>query len=487
MPFVQQPFELRDNWRGDKIVVYKTPMGDETTLFNLTRPVTDIYEDIKQKINYYTKKEGPVPKPLRWIPAVINILDDTQDILYTGLMLAKPLLKKLPSRLIPGVGWAMVANDLLNAGTMTLGQAMTFGFKKPKVLTRDPKLRAKLLDPNRAFSEFMGKSGLRNKFGALLQGLQAADTLFNNGMKLGQIMGGISNGVWGTFKMVWDGLNPVLALYPFKQQATMRKDYQAIDQAARDIINGFYNAGKGAWNYFTGTFGPKRSTMEMKAARLLLQMPQLYNIIDGLDDEDVIKIIAAQNIAVGVLAEIPGQVPENRIDAITMLPFPRAIPVNPLSVRALREAGIDIEDMRPCLDPDIPWPSIGHSIDEALDNSWNLELKLRERAEHDMEKWAPVYLMARESGADIIEKITGVPETEYTTYDHDIVAAAMVADMDFQLIPPWKDKDLQTLFLAAMREAEVKGLDYPREEDWIAAAEKNGLKWRRKIPTMSQE
>jgi len=487
MPFVQQPFELRDNYRGDKIVVYKTPMGDETTLFNLTRPVTDIYEDIKQKINYYTQKEGPVPKPLRWIPAVINILDDTQDMLYTGLMLAKPLLKRLPTRIIPVVGWAMVANDLLNMGTTTLGQAMTLGFKKPKVLTRDPKLRAKLLDPSRAFSEFMGKSGLRNKFGALLQGLQAADTLFDKGMKLGQIMGGISDGVWGTVKMVWDGLNPLLAVDPFRQQATMRKDYQAIDQAGRDIINGFYEAGKGAWNYLSGTFSPKRSTMEMKAARLLLQMPQLYNIIDGLDDEDVIRIIAAQNIAVGVFADVPGQVSHDRADKILILPFPRAIPVNPISVQALQEAGIDIENMRPCLDPAIPWPSIGHSIDEALETSWALELKLRERADKDPEKWAPIYLMARESGADIIEKITGVNEAEYTTYPTDIIAAAMVADMDFQLIPPWEDKDLQTLLLGAMREAEVKGLDYPQERDWITAAEKNGLAWRRKNPTRQQE
>lgn len=55
-----------------------------------------------------------IPEALQWIPHVLTKLDDAQDILSTGLALAIPLIKRLPTRVLPGVGWLLAANDVLN-------------------------------------------------------------------------------------------------------------------------------------------------------------------------------------------------------------------------------------------------------------------------------------------------------------------------------------------------------------------------------------
>ena len=62
----------------------------------------------------FKTQEPLLPEPLRWIPGLINKLDDAQDLLYTGLVLARPLLRRLPARWLPYLGWILLLNDVLN-------------------------------------------------------------------------------------------------------------------------------------------------------------------------------------------------------------------------------------------------------------------------------------------------------------------------------------------------------------------------------------
>lgn len=58
-----------------------------------------------------------VPQALRWIPPILNKLDDAQDLLFTASVLAVPILKRVLPRLLPFVGWALLVSDLLNSFT----------------------------------------------------------------------------------------------------------------------------------------------------------------------------------------------------------------------------------------------------------------------------------------------------------------------------------------------------------------------------------
>src|SRR5690242_5710254 len=60
---------------------------------------------------------SPVPEPLQALSPLINWLDDKQDLLIFALTAGKFLLRKLPSRFIPYLGWALLANDALNLMT----------------------------------------------------------------------------------------------------------------------------------------------------------------------------------------------------------------------------------------------------------------------------------------------------------------------------------------------------------------------------------
>lgn len=72
-------------------------------------------EELKfQRWVRFKTQESVLPEPLRWIPGLINKLDDAQDLLFTFLVLARPLLKRLPARFLPGLGWVLLFNDLLN-------------------------------------------------------------------------------------------------------------------------------------------------------------------------------------------------------------------------------------------------------------------------------------------------------------------------------------------------------------------------------------
>lgn len=58
-----------------------------------------------------------LPRVLQWIPPLINKLDDAQDLLFTALALAWPILRLLGRPFLGPLGILLTISDLLNLGT----------------------------------------------------------------------------------------------------------------------------------------------------------------------------------------------------------------------------------------------------------------------------------------------------------------------------------------------------------------------------------
>lgn len=148
-------------------------------------------------IKRYLAKYSPVPKKLQWIPGVINQIDDAQDLLSVALTLGKPLLRKLPGRFIPGLGWVLLANDILNLGTAVL--SIPLSGRPGKNIGRNI---LRYLGGNKFKKAAIVKKWLSttNWLGFSLQAGQVSSTLTGYGLKLGPMMGMISDFTWGAVR-----------------------------------------------------------------------------------------------------------------------------------------------------------------------------------------------------------------------------------------------------------------------------------------------
>src|SRR3989337_4533376 len=101
--------------------VYTVDIPGAADVFRVPIPGQDDEALRRQRIARMRSKRGALPESLDWIPPLITTLDDAQDMLIVGLTLAKPLLKRLPARFVPYLGWLLLANDVINRPTMLAG------------------------------------------------------------------------------------------------------------------------------------------------------------------------------------------------------------------------------------------------------------------------------------------------------------------------------------------------------------------------------
>ncbi len=146
-------------------------------------------------------KASPTPEYARSIAKIMTWIDDTEDLLSTGLVLGRALLKKSPwllarvgTKFIPILGWALLAVDILEIGTMLWKLLMPgMGGKKKGFDILSPS-RWKKKGRLKAASKFMkGKFGVAN----LIEALQASETLFGVGISLGPIIGYATDSAFG--------------------------------------------------------------------------------------------------------------------------------------------------------------------------------------------------------------------------------------------------------------------------------------------------
>lgn len=119
---------IRDEARNRFPEAFKDQPGAKSgpDPFTITVPgITDILKlpgldspDLRrERADRYSQQHSGLPQGLKWVPALLTKLDDAQDLLFTALALAIPLLVRIAPRLLPLAGWLLLANDLLNIGT----------------------------------------------------------------------------------------------------------------------------------------------------------------------------------------------------------------------------------------------------------------------------------------------------------------------------------------------------------------------------------
>ena len=143
---------------------------------------------------------SPAPDLARSYGSVMTWIDNVQDAMTVGVVAAHLLIRlapKIMARFVPGLGWALLAYDVLNLVNLLARTPMNpLGIKRNtcKVIRDNPFTRKaqkgriqKLLD-------------MKVGFGALLETLQTLDNVAGVGLCLGGVVGYIQDMGWGLYR-----------------------------------------------------------------------------------------------------------------------------------------------------------------------------------------------------------------------------------------------------------------------------------------------
>lgn len=143
---------------------------------------------------------SPVPHSAVEIAELMTTIDNYQDEAAT-LSLLMMITEKASGRAIPGSGWVATAADALNILNATVGVVSPASL--PGAIAKrgiHAKATVNATGYRGRLSNLRRTGKLKVGFGDYLQGLQATETLFGNGIALGGLMGFLNDGFWGTLK-----------------------------------------------------------------------------------------------------------------------------------------------------------------------------------------------------------------------------------------------------------------------------------------------
>jgi len=344
-----------------------------------------------ERIRRWKTRKTAVPDPLHWIPGVINQLDDAQDLLYTAWWLAKPLLRRLPKRLIKPAGWFTTTLDLAQLLTVLLGMTQIPGITKPDVYGSSRKILNKFKHPEKALKEFLNKRGWRDRIGFAIQAAQALQTLTGFGIQIGSIFGGLSDAVWGLYR------------YTHGAAITVRL--------------------------------PPPQDLFGKACRFLLQSDAYTFKREILSEDDIKLWMAAHNVAIGAIQESIHPINEERANTYWNSYIMKFSPWKEDSIEACLEEGIPIHEETKAFSP-YPWwrqiPNYHYAVE--VPDQWPWERFMKETFPQTEETavWTEIF---EEAGRDSMYLATGVDEKEYYNYPYEVLNVAELANATWKITP----------------------------------------------------
>ncbi len=344
---------------------YTIDIPGASDIFALPIPALANKELKRQRYLRMKTSQTAMPEFLQWMPQVINKLDDAQDLLWTGLVLAKPLLRRLPSRFIPYLGWALLANDLLNLGTFLLGtmsggvipkrsfrEAVTsLPFKRNGRLTRGVR--------------FLGKT---RWLPFALQAGQALHSVTGYGLRLGAVMGCVTDSFWALLRPTTN------------DQIVVR--------------------------------APPEADPLSKAARYLSQPIIQYLPGRFISNEDHELLIAADNIAIGLLGENFDVAKfDTRVDRFAEINTPVFLPWEGTSLELLDELDVDLRviDRPPGF---LKWRyrKYGSHVRRSSSTARDYEVERRRHYTRRKERGQYMQNVYAEAGYDVWRSLTGLDE-----------------------------------------------------------------------------
>lgn len=293
-----------------------------------------------------------IPEPLRWLPQVINWLDDAQDLLITALVAGLPLLRKLPSRFIPYLGYGLLANDALNLFTGMLSAPLNPRAAKVDFLRTTRNAMGGRTAAVRAGEAFLLPG--RAKF--IPFALQAGQVLYSFtgwGLKLGPIMATVSESFWGFLN-------------------TLRGEKVIV-------------------------LGPPPSDPLAKAARVLVRSPYWNAFAQIANATEQAIMTAAQNVGMGFLgAPRLIEVLDDRLDVLGDLSLPLFRPGSQITDRILTLAGYpDVHDQRQPVPTEAPHPRIATAVAASIAAEPDTDLQCALTWRDDFQDW-PMGMMQTE-------------------------------------------------------------------------------------------
>ena len=124
------------------------------------------------------------------ITKLINKIDDAQDIAYTAMMVLRPILKRIPKEWNNPLSWVLSVIDIAGVLVALLSNAQKLKLKKDKY--HDMLKRAGLSKQDRFLRVSEYKTRI-NYTATIIQGAQALETITGYGLRLGPIMGMLSD------------------------------------------------------------------------------------------------------------------------------------------------------------------------------------------------------------------------------------------------------------------------------------------------------
>jgi len=176
-----------------------------------------------KKIKFRRMLESPTPEVVRAFGSYSTMVDNAQDTIVTAAILGRigiKLFPKFAKRLVPIVGWAMTAADILNV--MSLFALMPFtSYGGKRSLWSYGKLNPWSLEAKLQREAKMMK--WIPSFGDILQALQVSDSVCGIGICLGPMLGSLEDLFFGAVKsftgerVAWRG--PALSIPAHEWQA----------------------------------------------------------------------------------------------------------------------------------------------------------------------------------------------------------------------------------------------------------------------------
>lgn len=378
----------------------------------------------RERIQRFKTKRTPIPSTIDWIPDSIRYLDDIQDMLIVGLTLARPLLRKLPSRFVPYLGWALLLNDILNLSTAILGVATGGRVPKRQAEKTIQDLQAYRTGIPQRVDRFMNEN---NWLGFALQAGQVLESATGYGIRLGPLMGMVSDSFWGTIRAL---------------------------QGKKVRIR-----------------GPLPSDPIWKAASILSRAWMAPMLGTALTLQEHEQIIAANNIATQIIEEkIPPQSHRTRQRDMSNTRLPVYVPWNRASRVALHEAGIPIKTNRKVIANFFPTKTSYGKVSAYVNSFRNgYESQLRTRY-GESQRAQIVQLIHKEGGNAVWDHVTHTKNNIQGRRDffQDIFLRAI----ERNVFPPANASSIKQLQWAARARAlaSAQGLSWPTKENLQQAA-----------------
>lgn len=335
---------------------------------------------------------------------VAGLLDDAQDLLYTALILSRPLLKRLPAKFIPGLGWVLLANDIINIVTALFSVAATGPTGK-----RHSASILEILGSSRKSRVKTAKQFLRKVpwVPAIIQGLQAAETVTGYGVNLGAMMGMVSDVVWTPW---------------------------AAAQGKKISIK-----------------GPPAADIATKAAHFLTASAAVHTPHGVMSDDDWQLVTAASAIAMSELATPEtAQKLEQRGPQIANWQLPVREPWAQSTIDAAAATGVDLT-VEPAAGPgvDDPLPTVASITASTVDRVRDWELT-RRQADGPTSHGTIMQMIHTQAGQDTFDWGNGGSENRQ--WMPAPIEKMGLWLMENAIVPPaWTTLEQQALFFEALQ------------------------------------